>query len=167
MQLEHPALGCKPDAIAAPDWAQIRTDYELGEISVREIARRHSVSDTAIHKRARAENWRGLHQPQTTGANHDAPPLQTDVQTKPDVTIMIGGKVVAELDTDIDRFKWSPDNTDVLVRGTPALAIYMNPWGQIVLRQESESGPDDDPFVRIDRRDVPALVKRLRELADG
>jgi hypothetical protein len=161
MQVEQLDLERKLDA---PDWAQIKIDFEAGAVSTREIARRHGISDTAVHKRARAENWRGLHPPQTESANHDALPLQTELQTKPDVTIMIGGNVVAELD---DPFKWSPDNVDVLVRGTPALAIYMNPWGQIVLRQESESGPDDDPFVRIDRRDVPALVKRLRELADG
>jgi hypothetical protein len=79
MQVEQLDLERKPDA---PDWAQIKIDFEAGDVSVREVARRHGISDTAIHKRAKAENWKGLRQPQTESANHDAPPLQTDLQTK-------------------------------------------------------------------------------------
>jgi transposase-like protein len=78
MEVEQLDIGRKPDA---PDWAQIRIDFEAGDVSTREIARRHDISDTAIHKRAKAEQWKGLQAPQTEGANHDAPPLQTELQT--------------------------------------------------------------------------------------
>jgi hypothetical protein len=48
-----------PDLVGRimPDWHAIRLAFEAGETSVRELSRRHGVSDTAIHKRARAENW--------------------------------------------------------------------------------------------------------------
>ena len=39
-----------------PDWPAIRMKYEAGDVSVREISRQHRVSDTAIHKRAKAED---------------------------------------------------------------------------------------------------------------
>ena len=41
----------------SPDWPAIKADYLRGDDSVREIAEWHKVSDTAIHKRAKAESW--------------------------------------------------------------------------------------------------------------
>ena len=41
----------------APDWAAIRADYLRGEDSLRDIAEWHSISDTAIRKRAKTESW--------------------------------------------------------------------------------------------------------------
>jgi len=39
------------------DWAAIKEKYEAGEKSVRQIAREHGVSHTAIGKKARDQNW--------------------------------------------------------------------------------------------------------------
>lgn len=39
------------------DWEAIERQYRAGVVSVREIGREHGVSDTAIRKRATAENW--------------------------------------------------------------------------------------------------------------
>lgn len=39
------------------DWETIERVYRAGVISLREIARAHSISDTAIRKRAKAEGW--------------------------------------------------------------------------------------------------------------
>lgn len=39
------------------NWDQIKIDFEAGAIAVREIARREGISDTAIHKRAKSEDW--------------------------------------------------------------------------------------------------------------
>jgi len=39
------------------DWARIELEYLAGEDSIREIADRHEISDTAIRKRAKAANW--------------------------------------------------------------------------------------------------------------
>jgi len=41
----------------APDWERIETEYRAGVLSVREIAATHSISHTAINKRAKAEGW--------------------------------------------------------------------------------------------------------------
>lgn len=39
------------------DWAGIEKDYTAGVMGVREIARWYGISDTAIHKKAKAEGW--------------------------------------------------------------------------------------------------------------
>lgn len=39
------------------DWPRIEIEYLAGEDSIREIADRHEISDTAIRKRAKAEGW--------------------------------------------------------------------------------------------------------------
>lgn len=39
------------------DWEAIERAYRPGVVSLREIAREHGVSDTAIRKRAKAEGW--------------------------------------------------------------------------------------------------------------
>lgn len=39
------------------EWARIRDEYLAGEDSIREIADRYELSDTAIRKRAKAEGW--------------------------------------------------------------------------------------------------------------
>lgn len=39
------------------DWVAIRREYEAGIASVRQLARRHLVSHTAINKKIRAQGW--------------------------------------------------------------------------------------------------------------
>jgi hypothetical protein len=41
----------------AIDWVGIERDYRAGIMGIREIARWYGVSDTAIHKKAKAEGW--------------------------------------------------------------------------------------------------------------
>ncbi|MBP6616376.1 MAG: hypothetical protein KA195_00235 [Burkholderiaceae bacterium] len=56
-----PEQGATPGGEIAPkrktDWEAIERDFRVGILSVREIASAHSVSHTAINKRAKAENW--------------------------------------------------------------------------------------------------------------
>jgi hypothetical protein len=40
-----------------PDWEVIERAYRAGALSIRTIAERHGVSDTAIRKKAKALNW--------------------------------------------------------------------------------------------------------------
>jgi hypothetical protein len=42
---------------AGTDWELIERDYRAGVLSIREIAKRHEVSDTAIRKKAKAAGW--------------------------------------------------------------------------------------------------------------
>jgi transposase-like protein len=39
------------------DWELIGREYRAGQLSIREIARQHELSETAIRKRARKEGW--------------------------------------------------------------------------------------------------------------
>jgi hypothetical protein len=41
----------------APNWEQIKVDFESGVLPIRVIARREAVSDTAIHKKAKSNGW--------------------------------------------------------------------------------------------------------------
>jgi hypothetical protein len=142
----------------AIDWDAIQVAYEAGEISVREIGRQHHVSDTAIAKKAKAEGWhRGLRQP----ANHEAPPLQTEPQTSAEVS----NKSVDEVDDD-GEFKWAPENPDVIIPGMPSIAIYLNAWNQVVIRQEGGCPRcgDGDTFIRVDQKHLWTLTYRLERL---
>jgi len=40
------------------DWEAIGRDYRAGQVSVREISRRHGVSESAIRQHARKHDWR-------------------------------------------------------------------------------------------------------------
>lgn len=42
---------------SSSDWDRIQLEYLAGEDSIREIADRHEISDTAIRKRAKADGW--------------------------------------------------------------------------------------------------------------
>jgi hypothetical protein len=39
------------------DWEAIRADFETGSMSLRELARWYSISDTAIRKKIKTEGW--------------------------------------------------------------------------------------------------------------
>lgn len=39
------------------DWAAIQGHYRAGVLSIRQIAKQHGVTDTAIRKKAKAESW--------------------------------------------------------------------------------------------------------------
>lgn len=42
---------------AAPDWERIEADYRAGLLSVREIAGTHGITEGAIRKRAKRDDW--------------------------------------------------------------------------------------------------------------
>lgn len=39
------------------DWANIEKEYRIGQLSIRALARKYGVSDTAINKKAKNEEW--------------------------------------------------------------------------------------------------------------
>lgn len=39
------------------DWERIELDYRAGVMSIREIASKHGITDTAIRKKAKAQDW--------------------------------------------------------------------------------------------------------------
>ena len=81
------------EPLPTPDLTAIRLLYEANDLSIREISRRHCISDTAIHKRAKAENW-SLRTPESPAAKPPLALAQTEVQTH----------------NEDFRWEWEPEN---------------------------------------------------------
>ena len=77
------------------DWPRIELEYCANEDSIREIADRHAISDTAIRKRAKAEKWvRLVRTPQS--ANHCEPELSAPPPRAVDPSKPVDPVVIAD-----------------------------------------------------------------------
>ena len=71
-----------------------------------------------------------------------------------------------------DTFAWRQDNHDVILAGSPALAIFINTWGQVVIRGDNNpecptcGEPVLNPVILINPRDVEIVIAKLREVTD-
>jgi hypothetical protein len=81
-------------------------------------------------------------------ANHPPAPVQTKVQTTPD-------------------FSWDPENGDVIVPHQPALAVHLNRWRQVVIRQERNWDDDDDTYITINMESLPRVIATLQAIQRG
>lgn len=65
-----------------------------------------------------------------------------------------------------DDFKWDELEAEAtVVEEARAIAVYLNPKGDVVIRQQAAYGIDDeDPFVFIPMQRVPVLIARLQVL---
>jgi hypothetical protein len=73
--------------------------------------------------------------------------------------------VVSIAPQDDPGFSWD-DTESVVFHKQPRTAVYWNPWGQIVIRQEDDYG-DDDPWVYFDPDRLPALIAALQREYDS
>lgn len=71
--------------------------------------------------------------------------------------------VTAPQPPDDGEFSWS--EADVVVPSQPAIAVYFNPRGEVVIRQESQMHPDEDHFVFINMKNLMPLIDKLCDLA--
>jgi hypothetical protein len=55
-----------------------------------------------------------------------------------------------------------PECEDLVLPSQPAIAVYTNRYGQIVIRQEATGYDDEDHFVYICPQHLDALIVRLR-----
>ena len=133
------------EPLPTPDWTAIRLLYEANDLSIREISRRHCISDTAIHKRAKAENW-SLWTPESPAAKPPLALAQTEVQTH----------------NEDFRWEWEPENEEIVVPEQLALAIYRNPWGQVIIRQQGFM--EEDVYVRLNAESLPKVIAKLQRL---
>ncbi len=60
-----------------------------------------------------------------------------------------------------ERFDWL-HNEDIIVRSISAVAVYVNPHKDVVLRMESSGHGDEDNFVVIPLDSVDKIVKAIR-----
>ncbi|MCA1400067.1 hypothetical protein [Bradyrhizobium sp. BRP56] len=65
-----------------------------------------------------------------------------------------------------DDFNWRVENADVVVPDQRATAIYVNKWGQAVIRQERAWDEEQDTFICIDHAHLPDVIRALRVIAD-
>lgn len=65
-----------------------------------------------------------------------------------------------------DDFDWGATNEDVILPEQRTTAVYVNTWGQAVIRQERAWCDDEDTWVVIDHAHIPAVIKALRDIAD-
>jgi hypothetical protein len=63
-----------------------------------------------------------------------------------------------------EQFSWSNDAA-VVIKTTAGIAVYTNPHGDIVIRQDRVDGQqwDTDPFVVIPRDRVTAVIAALQK----
>lgn len=70
-------------------------------------------------------------------------------------------RAIAERGPDV--FDWCAGNPDVVISEQPQTAVYLNPYGAVVVLQEARDG-QDDPFVYFQPSNIPALIKRLQQI---
>ncbi|AHM74346.1 terminase small subunit [Yersinia hibernica] len=60
-----------------PDWEAIKREYCAGQLSIRALAERYGVSDTAVRKRAKADEWPKPEKVRKTGSHNSGANLRT------------------------------------------------------------------------------------------
>lgn len=93
------------------DWRRIELEYCANEDSIREIADRHEISDTAIRKKAKAEKWvrkvRSANRCEPDRAPPPPPPADpdkpADAATIADDGRSLAARMLDELDTITSR----------------------------------------------------------------
>jgi hypothetical protein len=77
------------------------------------------------------------------------------------------GNVVAavgpQLDDDSEEFRWADDI--VVIPSQPAIAVYFNPRGEIVIRQEGQYHPYEDQWVYVQVQNLQPLIDTLLRIA--
>src|SRR4030088_1216666 len=93
-------------------------------------------------------------------------PLAESGQSKPIAQVGPASKPIAQSGPPQfqpeQNFDWSPDNPDVVMPEQPATAVYLNRWGQAVIRQQRDWDDEEDTYVRINLHHVQALIDALQ-----
>jgi hypothetical protein len=77
----------------------------------------------------------------------------------------INTAAAAELQEDDDDrdFDWVAGDANVVIREQPTTAVYTNPFGQVVIRQQT--WPQDDVWVIVGPEHVAAVIKAMLDAA--
>jgi hypothetical protein len=62
-----------------------------------------------------------------------------------------------------DRFDWQEVEEDTIIENVSAVAVYFNPKGAVVIRQQGDFATEDQVIV-IPARLLPALVAKLGDM---
>lgn len=72
--------------------------------------------------------------------------------------------VVPKPTTGPDTYSFSPQNEDVVIAHQPAIAVYENTWGHVVIRQEGHYGPDEDNWITCAPENLQRLIEKLQSM---
>jgi hypothetical protein len=61
-----------------------------------------------------------------------------------------------------EEFNWSDVEDDLVLSGQLAVAVYENPKGDTVIRQEADHSRDEDSVIIINRGNLAAFVTALQ-----
>jgi hypothetical protein len=101
----------------------------------------------------------------------ESPAFKTDLKKVEKIELEEAARAVLaqagpNRDREFDDFDWR-DDPSIVLKSQPATAIYYNPHGCIVIRQERSWAQDEDPYVYISPENavtfMEALAKRARE----
>jgi hypothetical protein len=73
------------------------------------------------------------------------------------------GTPVVPKEPEFDPF--AQDCEDLVIPHQPAIAVYENPFGAVIIRQSCTMGDNDDPIIVVRPEHVEKLVARLRQVA--
>jgi hypothetical protein len=132
--------------VDTPDWQKIEAAYRVGK-SLRAISAQFGVGKNAISRKAKQEGWEksGTEPGQDVGQERD----------KPATT-----EVVPPSNDDYEHFDW--DDEIVVIHEQPRTAVYFNPNGALVIRQDR--WPDKDQFVFIAPGYFEQFMEKLTEM---
>lgn len=66
--------------------------------------------------------------------------------------------------SDDDGFDWArTDDTAIVVKPRPGVAIYENKYGDVVIRSQNTTDPDFDNFAYLQPENVAAIIKALKD----
>ncbi|CAI0775663.1 Terminase small subunit [Serratia entomophila] len=68
--------------MSKPDWAAIAREYRAGQLSIRALAEKYGISDTAIRKKAKADNWPKPDKVRKDGSQKGSANLRTNTLKK-------------------------------------------------------------------------------------
>lgn len=116
--------------MAKPNWEAIKREYAAGELSIRAIAERYGVSDTAIRKAAKKEGWVKPDQVRKTGSHTPAANQGANLRTstkKMDTGIPDNTQTNLPITDDGSNYEWSlnPDEYGLTELQTKFVIEYL------------------------------------------
>ncbi len=64
-----------------------------------------------------------------------------------------------------EDFDWNDVEDDIIIRSVGAVAIYQNPHGDVVIRQQGDGYISEDAVVVIPMTSLDKLIARLRDIS--
>ncbi|WP_145498528.1 terminase small subunit [Yersinia bercovieri] len=156
------------------DWRGIERDYRSGALSIRELAKKYGVSDTAVRKRAKAEEWPKHEQvrnnvgSQTISANQNKNPRTKHRKPAVHVEREIDSEYLAN-GSDEPEFILNPDEyglNDMQARFVSEYLIDLN--STAAYKRSGGKGEGNTAYVNASRMYRNAKVSRaIRDALDA